>query len=103
MRVRSSRCSMWKEMLELRAPEKSLTGIEIRPNVRYPDQTDDAIVPSRIADTAELGQRREFRLHSSLGCSPPSRVIESESTSGGGSNAVTQHIGGVGTKSQIQG
>ena len=32
------------EMPELRAPEKSRTGIEMRPNVRYPDQTEAAIV-----------------------------------------------------------
>jgi len=30
---------------ELRAPEKSFTGIETRPKVRYPDQTEAAIVP----------------------------------------------------------
>jgi hypothetical protein len=35
---------MLKEMPELRAPEKSRTGIEIRPKVRYPDQTEAAIV-----------------------------------------------------------
>jgi len=33
-------------MPELRAPENSLTGIEIKPNVRYPDQTEAAIVRS---------------------------------------------------------
>ena len=32
-----------KEIPELRAPEKRRTGIEIRPNVRYPDQTEAAI------------------------------------------------------------
>jgi hypothetical protein len=37
---------MLKEIPELRAPEKSFTGIEIRPKVRYPDQTEAAIVPS---------------------------------------------------------
>ena len=31
------------EMPELRAPEKSRTGIEIKPNVRYPDQTEAAM------------------------------------------------------------
>lgn len=30
-------------MLELRAPEKRRTGIEIKPKVRYPDQTGAAI------------------------------------------------------------
>ena len=33
-----------KEMPELRAPENSFTGIEIKPKVRYPDQTEAAIV-----------------------------------------------------------
>jgi hypothetical protein len=35
---------MLKEMPELRAPEKSRIGIEIKPKVRYPDQTEAAIV-----------------------------------------------------------
>jgi hypothetical protein len=35
---------MLKEMPLLRAPEKRRTGMEIRPKVRYPDQTDAAIV-----------------------------------------------------------
>jgi hypothetical protein len=35
---------MLKEMPELRAPENSFTGIEINPKVRYPDQTEAAIV-----------------------------------------------------------
>jgi hypothetical protein len=34
---------MLKEMPELRAPEKRRTGMEIKPKVRYPDQTEDAI------------------------------------------------------------
>jgi hypothetical protein len=33
-------------MPELRAPENSRTGIEIKPKVRYPDQTEAAIVSS---------------------------------------------------------
>jgi hypothetical protein len=33
-------------MPELRAPEKSRIGIEIKPKVRYPDQTEAAIVHS---------------------------------------------------------
>jgi hypothetical protein len=46
------------EMPELRAPENSRTGIEIKPNVRYPDQTEAAIVfvPSVFADSH---QKRE--------------------------------------------
>jgi hypothetical protein len=35
---------MLKEMPELRAPEKSRIGIEIKPKVRYPDQTEAAII-----------------------------------------------------------
>jgi len=31
----------------LRAPEKRRTGMEIKPKVRYPDQTEAAIVPPR--------------------------------------------------------
>src|ERR1700685_640044 len=42
-RDRSSRCSMLNEIPELRAPENSFTGIEIKPKVRYPDQTEAAI------------------------------------------------------------
>jgi hypothetical protein len=34
---------MLKEIPELRAPEKSRTGMEINPNVKYPDQTEAAI------------------------------------------------------------
>jgi hypothetical protein len=42
-----------KEIPELRAPENNRTGIEIKPNVRYPDQTEAAIVfvPSVFADS----------------------------------------------------
>src|SRR5579863_7562918 len=35
---------MLNEMPELRAPENSRIGIEIKPKVRYPDQTEAAIV-----------------------------------------------------------
>jgi hypothetical protein len=41
---------MLKEIAELRAPENSFTGIEIRPKVRYPDQTEAAIVPPRTGE-----------------------------------------------------
>ena len=37
---------MLKEMPLLRAPEKRRTGMEIKPKVRYPDQTEAAIVSS---------------------------------------------------------
>src|SRR5580700_3408188 len=43
----SVRCSMLKEIPLLRAPENNRTGIEIRPKVKCPDQTEAAIVPSR--------------------------------------------------------
>lgn len=33
------------EIPELRAPEKRRTGMEMRPKVKWPDQTDDGIVP----------------------------------------------------------
>jgi hypothetical protein len=35
-------------MPELRAPEKRRTGIEIKPKVKYPDQTEAAIVHSSV-------------------------------------------------------
>jgi hypothetical protein len=35
---------MLKEIPLLRAPEKRRTGMEIKPKVRYPDQTEAAIV-----------------------------------------------------------
>jgi hypothetical protein len=41
---------MLKEIPELRAPENSFTGIEIKPKVRYPDQTEAAIVPLLLAN-----------------------------------------------------
>src|ERR1022692_1295547 len=44
-RCLSVRCSMLKEMPLLRAPENRRTGIEMRPKVKCPDQTDAAIIP----------------------------------------------------------
>jgi len=44
---------MLKEIPELRAPENKRTGMEIRPKVKYPDQTDDAIVPSSFTGRRE--------------------------------------------------
>src|ERR1700677_1135068 len=41
----SVRCSMLKEIPELRAPENNRTGIEISPKVKCPDQTEAAIIP----------------------------------------------------------
>jgi hypothetical protein len=38
---------MLKEIPLLRAPENKRTGMEIRPKVKCPDQTEAAIVPSR--------------------------------------------------------
>jgi len=34
---------MWQEMCSPRAPENSRTGMEINPNVKYPDHTEEAI------------------------------------------------------------
>jgi hypothetical protein len=39
---------MLKEIPELRAPEKRRTGIEIKPNVRCPDQTEAAMFHSTM-------------------------------------------------------
>jgi hypothetical protein len=39
---------MLNEMPLLRAPENRRTGIEIKPKVRYPDQTEDAIVSPQV-------------------------------------------------------
>src|ERR1039458_607911 len=44
-RCLSVRCSMLKEMPLLRAPENKRTGMEMRPKVKCPDQTEAAIVP----------------------------------------------------------
>jgi hypothetical protein len=41
---------MWKETRELRAPEKSRTGIDINPKVRYPVQTEAAMLHLKSAD-----------------------------------------------------
>jgi hypothetical protein len=41
---------MLKEIPLLRAPENKRTGMEIKPKVKCPDQTDDAIVPPRSQD-----------------------------------------------------
>jgi hypothetical protein len=57
---------MLKEIPELRAPEKSLTGIEIKPKVKYPDQTEAAIVHPLIGSAsirAPQARDREFKLH----------------------------------------
>src|SRR5580658_955323 len=44
-RTLSVRCSMLKEMPLLRAPENKRTGIEMRPKVKCPDQTEAAMIP----------------------------------------------------------
>src|SRR5271168_2862316 len=44
----SVRCSMLKEMPEERAPENKRTGMEIKPKVKCPDQTEAAIVPLNV-------------------------------------------------------
>jgi hypothetical protein len=43
----------------LRAPENSRTGIEINPNVRYPDQTEAAIGSPRKPEMPESAKRTE--------------------------------------------
>src|ERR1700733_7306805 len=45
-RTLSVRCSMLNEMPLLRAPENKRTGMEMRPKVKCPDQTEAAIVSS---------------------------------------------------------
>jgi hypothetical protein len=42
---------MLNEIPLLRAPENRRTGMEINPKVRYPDQTEAAIVPLRIQES----------------------------------------------------
>src|SRR5260370_39344116 len=51
----SVRCSMLKEIPELRAPEKRRTGMEMSPKVKWPDQVDDGIVSSRSVREASDG------------------------------------------------
>src|SRR5882724_3466860 len=54
---------MLKEIPLLRAPEKSRTGMEIKPNVKYPDHTEAAISSPRTRERRQsLRQRREFNL-----------------------------------------
>src|SRR5215475_825694 len=54
---------MLKEMPLLRAPEKSRTGMEIKPNVKYPDQTEAAINSPRIRERRQSrAQRGEFNV-----------------------------------------
>src|SRR5258708_38221152 len=46
----SVRCSMLKEMPELRAPENRRTGMEMSPKVKWPDQVDDGMIsPRRVS------------------------------------------------------
>src|ERR1700685_2223168 len=73
----SVRCSMLKEIPLLRAPENRRTGMEMRPKVKCPDQTDDGIVPSRSSGMnsspfslhfAETAQNWQFSLENAVGC-----------------------------------
>src|SRR6266853_122840 len=50
----SVRCSMLKEMPLLRAPENKRTGMEMRPKVKCPDQTEAAIFPLVHRDATTL-------------------------------------------------
>jgi hypothetical protein len=57
---------MWKEMWLPRAPENNRTGIEIKPKVKYPDHTEDAIFrPFAEGDSARSAQQKH-----KLGFSP---------------------------------
>src|SRR5262249_6759585 len=79
-------------MPELRAPENSRTGIEINPNVRYPDQTEDAIVsPSSFcARAARLAPRvASLDYTVNFGAYDFAAVIESES---GAARGCERHI-----------
>ena len=55
-----------KEMLELRAPEKRRTGIEIKPKVKYPDQTEAAIGYLPFVSDSAIGIWPLERIGSSL-------------------------------------
>jgi hypothetical protein len=68
---------MLKEMPLLRAPENRRTGIEIRPKVKCPDQTDDGIIPlvplginssPFSPQFAETAQNWEFSAENTVGC-----------------------------------
>src|SRR5215469_11729329 len=68
IRVLSSRCSMWKEMWLPRAPENRRTGMEINPNVKYPDHTEDAISRPFLASLySRDGARTETRIAAKVG------------------------------------
>ena len=44
-------------VLELRAPENNRTGMEIRPNVKYPDQTEEAMFTSLLQTGTDAGHK----------------------------------------------
>src|SRR5215475_12535138 len=75
---------MLKEIPLLRAPEKRRTGIEIKPNVKYPDQTEAAIGSPRrnqkgaraAPSVRKFSARLVFLMHQLGG------VIERKSTTG---------------------
>src|SRR3954469_16548626 len=67
---------MLKEMPELLAPENKRTGIEIRPKVRYPDQTDAAMVLSVRATAPEPCQSRSLDYNDLLWMQEPAAVTE---------------------------
>src|SRR5271168_2268120 len=60
----SVRCSMLKEMPLLRAPENKRTGMEIRPKVKCPDQTEAAIIPlpRLVIPTKQMDWRQPIHL-----------------------------------------
>jgi hypothetical protein len=58
---------MLKEIPLLRAPENKRTGIEIKPNVRYPDQTEAAMSsPRKNQKGARAAPSDESLAHSSF-------------------------------------
>jgi len=48
---------MWKETLELRAPENNRTGMEIKPNVKYPDQTEEPMFTPLLQTGTDAGHK----------------------------------------------
>jgi hypothetical protein len=58
---------MLKEIPLLRAPENKRTGMEMSPNVKCPDQTDDAITPSFAYGFLVSADQQKYPCHSDQG------------------------------------
>src|ERR1700680_1056528 len=75
---------MLKEMPLLRAPEKRRTGMEIKPKVRYPDQTEDAISsPVSVAvnrNRVRYAARVSLDYNRGFGCRKTGPVTQGKST-----------------------